>query len=488
MTDVADALVMRRLFRILFASGLVMVSTSNRPPNELYKNGIQRESFVPFIGDVQLRCHVHDLESQSDYRMLAQASLGAGTYMHPLDESTKASADALFTTLIGASRTAPQTLRLATGRDLEVPVAGVSKRVARFDFEALCGRPLGAEDYLALAAEFHTIFVENVPQLTLNEINKVRRLITMVDAFYDNNVKLIVSAAVPAESLFMPEGQASGLAKTSRDVPDSRDEVFAFDRTLSRLQEMRTHAYLLRRGHSHAERSVPSILFESSTSLTVAQVPPRPRRRLAAASPPPRRRLAAASPPHRHRLAAASPPPHRCLAASRSYESLSILAAHEATLTPTTADARRCFDGLTSGQIDRMVAGCAPSPQISAARPPARPPTRPPRSAPSPPASACSLFPPRTLPPVAPPPPSTAAAREGWQVRPPRARARGERFRPALAGRPRHLLFRRQRLERGMQRAAHRRGPRARAVRACLRLVRLHAASDAHPEEHTLRL
>lgn len=160
------------------------------------------------------------------------------------------------------------------GRDVEVPLAGINKKVARFTFDGLCGKPLGAEDYLGIAASFHTVLVEDVPLLTLNDINQVRRFITLVDAFYDNHVKLIISAAVAPEHLFMPEGQGSCQmsSKGARGyVPATQDEVFAFARTLSRLNEMRSHAYLIRAaagGHLLAREAMPVILFETDSIIT----------------------------------------------------------------------------------------------------------------------------------------------------------------------------------------------------------------------------
>jgi protein AFG1 len=287
VTDVADALVMRRLFRFLFSHGLIMVATSNRQPTELYKNGIQRDSFLPFIDDLQLRCESHDLASGTDYRTLHAVSAGGGTYLHPLGPETSARIEELFRRLTKGEKAPAQTLRLR-GRELEVPAAGSS--VARFTFNELCGRPLGAEDYLGIASAFHTVIVEEIPKLSLNEINQVRRLITMVDAFYDQHVRLVLTAAVAASDLFVPDRSQGKDARdptlaahgdllgTSKYVPSAQDEVFAFDRTLSRLTEMRTHAYLVRAASAgsggHAlfnQNRVPAILYEAGTALSKAE-------------------------------------------------------------------------------------------------------------------------------------------------------------------------------------------------------------------------
>ena len=278
VTDVADALVMRRLFAQLFSMGLTMVATSNRPPAQLYLNGIQRDSFVPFIHDLEARCEVHDLASKTDYRMVATVSAGARTYMHPLGAQTDAEMDALFAALAKGGRVAPQTLRLR-GRDLHVPRAAVGAEVARFSFDQLCGAALGAEDYLGVASAYHTVFVDGVPAMDLSHINQVRRFITLVDALYDKQVKLVLSAAAPPEALFSPDGAAGGvndpkgdLIGTAAYVPDSKDEVFAFGRTVSRLNEMQSHDYLIKAqtDHARAEKNA-LLLFESQSLLSSAE-------------------------------------------------------------------------------------------------------------------------------------------------------------------------------------------------------------------------
>jgi len=155
---------------------------------------------------------------------------------------------------------------------VQVPLAGVGIGVARFSFGELCGRPLGAEDYLGIAAAFHTVLVERVPQLSLNEVNQVRRLITLVDAFYDKRVRLILSAAAPMDELFVPHGAVAekhaDLLGTARYVPDATDEVFAFERTLSRLKEMSAHEYLVRTAGAAERVSTTLMLYESGSVLS----------------------------------------------------------------------------------------------------------------------------------------------------------------------------------------------------------------------------
>ena len=267
VTDVADALVMRRLFRYLFSHGLIMVATSNREPSELYANGIQRTAFLPFIDDLKSRCYAHDLASGLDYRTINALEATGGTYMHPLNEATRTRVSDLFGRLTKGDAAKPQTLRLR-GRTLEVPAA--ANAVARFSFVELCGKPLGAEDYLGIASAFHTVVVEEVPALSLNEINMVRRLITMVDAFYDQHVRLILTCAVAEDELFIPDR-----SKPATSARAMHDEAFAFDRTLSRLREMRSHAYLVRAasvglgGHAlFNENRVPVLLYEANSALS----------------------------------------------------------------------------------------------------------------------------------------------------------------------------------------------------------------------------
>lgn len=257
VTDVADALMMRKLFRRLFHAGIVVVATSNRAPSELYLNGLQRASFLPFISDVELRCAVHHLTSTTDYRALATASSGVatlsddglGAYLHPLSDVTSSHVSSLWSVLTSGLLTGPQDLDLS-GRTLHVPDASMPAAAARFAFPDVCGQPLGAEDYLKMASAYGAVIIEGVPRMTLRDATELRRFIVLVDALYDANALLVLSADAPMEALFSAEGSDAHADKfgdvIGNIVQDSGDEAFAWRRTLSRLREMSSEVYVSR--------------------------------------------------------------------------------------------------------------------------------------------------------------------------------------------------------------------------------------------------
>ncbi len=222
--DIADAMILGRLFTALFAAGVVVVATSNAAPGDLYKDGLNRALFLPFVATMRERLDVVELAARTDFRLEKLAR--APVYYCPDDARAGAALDATFLSLTGAPRGAPMDIALL-GRTLRVPQA--IDGVARFSFDEICRRPLGAADYLAIAERFHTLVVDHIPALGEGERNEARRFITLVDALYDMRVKLIASAAAePAELYWAPDGA----------------EAFEFARAASRLIEMRSVDYL----------------------------------------------------------------------------------------------------------------------------------------------------------------------------------------------------------------------------------------------------
>ncbi len=230
--DIADAMILGRLFTALFAAGVVVVATSNAAPGDLYKDGLNRALFLPFVATMRERLDVVELAARTDFRLEKLAR--APVYYCPDDARAGAALDATFLSLTGAPRGAPMDIALL-GRTLRVPQA--IDGVARFSFDEICRRPLGAADYLAIAERFHTLVVDHIPALGEGERNEARRFITLVDALYDMRVKLIASAAAePAELYRAPDGA----------------EAFEFARAASRLIEMRSVDYL---GEAHGGRN-----------------------------------------------------------------------------------------------------------------------------------------------------------------------------------------------------------------------------------------
>ena len=224
VTDIADAMVLGRLFENLFAQGVVIVATSNTPPDRLYEGGLNRQLFLPFIEEIKQRLDVVELNGPTDYRLMRLS--GVPVYLTPLGPDADAAMDAAWSRLTDGKPGKACALTVL-GRRVAVPRA--ARGVARFDFRDLCAQPLAAADFLAVAQEFHTLLLDRIPILTSDTRNEARRFTLLVDTLYDEGVKLVCSAAAAPDALY-PDG------------PDS------FRRTASRLAEMQSDDYL-RRGH-----------------------------------------------------------------------------------------------------------------------------------------------------------------------------------------------------------------------------------------------
>ncbi|KAB1075740.1 cell division protein ZapE [Methylobacterium planeticum] len=236
VTDIADAMILGRLFGALFQRGVTVVATSNVEPDRLYEGGLNRALFLPFVAELTDRVEVLRLDARTDFRL--EKLGGASVYHVPADEAAREALDRAFTGLTGKPKGRPATLRVK-GRDVVVPQEAAG--VARFRFEDLCAQPLGASDFMALASTFHTIILDTIPVMGEANRNEAKRFITLVDTLYDAHVKLVASAAAEAQALYTAtEGR----------------EAFEFDRTVSRLIEMRSTEYLaLPHGRGDSEAS-----------------------------------------------------------------------------------------------------------------------------------------------------------------------------------------------------------------------------------------
>jgi len=225
VTDIADAMILGRLFKALFELGVVVVTTSNRAPDELYKDGLQRERFLPFIAEIKQRLDLLELDSSRDYRLGRKK--GMQVYFSPLD-GNEAALDSAFAQLTGGKPGKAEAMTVL-GRTWQV--ARAADGVARFSFAELCGGTFGPADYLALATHYHTLILDAVPILSPANRDSAKRFVTLIDSLYEHKVTFLCSAEAAPEVLY-PSGDGS----------------FEFQRTVSRLMEMQSADYL---GQSH---------------------------------------------------------------------------------------------------------------------------------------------------------------------------------------------------------------------------------------------
>ncbi|XP_073278565.1 uncharacterized protein [Primulina huaijiensis] len=252
VNDVADALILNRLFKQLFSNGAILVSTSNRAPDNLYEGGLQRDLFLPFIATLKDRCIVHEIGSSVDYRKMTSAQQGfyfVGLHLSSILKQK-------FEQLIGEQVAVPQEVEVVMGRKLQVPLG--ANGCAYFPFEELCDRPLGAADYFGLFKRFHTLALDGVPVFGLHNRTAAYRFVTLVDVMYENKVRLLCTAEATPIELFeqvvtIADARQMAPRTSSRsrkfDVSDicvDNELGFAKDRTISRLTEMNSREYLER--------------------------------------------------------------------------------------------------------------------------------------------------------------------------------------------------------------------------------------------------
>ena len=220
--DIADASIIERLFTILFEAGTIIISTSNLKPNKLYADGLHRDRFIPFINFLENDCLVINLNNGKDYRK--NRVIDGETYFSPLNDASNESINEMFKKISNGSPYSEKTLFIK-GRELKIERQALG--CARFDFQDLCGKPLGAEDFLSIAKEFDIIFIENIPKMSPEKRNEAKRFISLIDALYDNKNKVFITADGEPEELYV-----------------KGDSKFEFQRCISRLHEMRSKEYL----------------------------------------------------------------------------------------------------------------------------------------------------------------------------------------------------------------------------------------------------
>jgi cell division protein ZapE len=223
VTDIADAMILGRLFQVLFEKGVVVVATSNLVPDELYRDGLNRPLFEPFIDMLKHNCEIFELDAAEDFRL---GSVDRGqAYLSPLNDTNREAMEKIWSKLAEGKSESSELLDIK-GRKLTV--GRVAGDAAWFSFGELCEEPRGARDFLAIANRFDTVFIENVPMMDYSKRNEAKRFILLIDTLYDNCIRTVISAAANPHALY-----SAG----------SGTEAFEFQRTASRLIEMQSESY-----------------------------------------------------------------------------------------------------------------------------------------------------------------------------------------------------------------------------------------------------
>jgi len=247
VTDVADAAILHRLFSSLFHNGVISVFTSNRIPKDLYKNGLKRELFTPFISLLESQNNVLKLNSGIDYRL--SGTISKSIFNFPLGEESTNIIQDLFKQLTHGETEHQEVIDVGSGR--KFVVKRCARSVARFTFEELCMKPLGSGDYIAICKRYHTVIIENIPVMNAyTQLNQVRRFINLVDELYNYKVKFICSAEVPPKELLSLKDEGPSFSEKKKRTKErdgfgkEEEEHFIWTRLVSRLTEMQSEEYL----------------------------------------------------------------------------------------------------------------------------------------------------------------------------------------------------------------------------------------------------